>query len=104
VDSFGPLESARCLDNEIILAIVNHNFGLSPEEFFNKVDIRLHKIFIHELVDLIFLSIKSDIVPESVQVLDVVVAKVFVNDKVGVWFVFGDVVDVDTAGHFDNQV
>jgi hypothetical protein len=104
VDSFGPLESAWSFHNKIILSIVNHYLGLSSEQFLNKMDIRLHKIFIHELVDLTFLCVESDIMSESVQVLNIVVAKVFVDDEVGVRFVFGDVVDVDSACHFDDQV
>lgn len=103
MNSFGPFESTRSFNNEIVLSVVNHDFAFSPENFFYKMNVRLHEIFIHGFVNISGLLSEFDVPSQSKKSLDVIVSKVLVDDYVRVLSVLGNVVDVNTTCHFNDQ-
>ena len=48
-----PLECSRSLDNEVVLAVVDHHVDVPLQKLFDQVDILFHEVLIEMLVDLV---------------------------------------------------
>ncbi len=94
-----PLKRARSFNNQVILAIIDHNFSLSAQDLFHQMYLGLHEIQIHRLIDLGLLCVKHNILPESVQRLHIKITQILVDNQVRIGLILGNVIDINPSSH-----
>lgn len=99
-----PLESTRGLDDEVVLAVVDKHVDLCLEQHLDQMHVLVHEIRVQTFVDVAALLSEGDLRVKPVPLLVVGALKESADELVGVLLVLGDIVDVDVAGHVDDEV
>lgn len=64
VQSLGPLEGARCLNDKVVLAVVDHYVDFLGQQILDQGGVGLHEILVHGLVDVAGLRAEVDLLAQ----------------------------------------
>ena len=102
--SFNPFECARCLDNKVILPIINENVCFSSQHLFHQRYLWLHEIFKKVFIHIAWLASEFDASMETKQWDNFRGFKICINQNWRISVISGNVVNIDSSRTLDDVV
>ena len=80
VDLLDPSVCTGCLDNDIVLTVVDQNWEIFLEQVFDSGDFGFHEIFIESLIDITSLFAIFNVIIKFVKLFDIWIPEIFFKE------------------------